>query len=75
MANGNGKQVWAGIIAALLVPLVAGAVAFGVITANVERNEREVSAVEQRSIMRAADNAARLVRIENKLDRLLERSQ
>jgi len=77
MANGNGNmlRVWMGIITALLVPLVAGAVAFGVVSANVERNEREVTAVEQRSITRAAENAARLVRIEDKLDRLLIRSQ
>ena len=61
--NGNG---WKQLGIAVLIPLLLGAVAFGVLSESTRHNERDITSMEQRV-------EARLDRIENKLDQLLVR--
>jgi len=76
MTQTNGNAIWVRIAAVVLPLLVAALVAYGMIRSETTANERAIGRVETQA---AAQRSAleqrmevRLMRIEDKLDRLLE---
>lgn len=62
---------------AMLVPVLLGLIAWGTLRSDVNHNTLEIRAVETRTTQRAASDRSlllqRLDRIEDKVDRLIER--
>jgi uncharacterized protein HemX len=67
---------WLKVILSVLVPLILGAVGYGILRSDVRHNSSQVERVEQQSALARSQLEfrveARLMRIEDKLDRLIE---